>query len=169
MKTWMGLVAAVLGLIGSASVSGGDKGADVTVHMYHIELRVTEYDQDGKIKERHEPTVTTVEGCPCSFLVGGEVAIPTEDKKVEFLETGDSLRMSMQSVGGGKVRLDATAQNSWLEPAPKPKLHLRSNTLRTIETVRLGEPLLVELENGPDDGGGRVFEITVREGDKADQ
>ncbi len=55
MKTWMGLVAAVLGLIGSASVSGGDKGAfavDIPIRAW---ARVPEYDQDENQGSVHVP------------------------------------------------------------------------------------------------------------------
>ena len=164
MKAWIGPAAMVLALVGSAF--GGEEGAGPTARTYRVVCKVTERDQDGKIKACNEPSVTTLENRPCSFLVGGEIAVPTADGRIEFLETGASLHATVQPAASGKVRLDASAQKSCLEPSPKSPLQVESITSRAMETIRLGEVFRIELGGGSEGGESLVFELTVQEADK---
>jgi hypothetical protein len=163
MKPWIGSVAVALALMGSAC--GGEEGGGAA-RAYRVVCKVLEYDQDGKIKARNEPSVTMLENRPCKILVGGEMAVPTADGRIDFLETGASIRMIVQSAGSGKVRLDASAQMTWLESSPKPPLPVRSIAARAMETIRLGEAYRIELGGGSAGGDSLAFELTVQEADK---
>jgi len=157
--------AALLGLIGAA-VRAGEKDA-APPRTYRIEFHILEYDAEGKKSTVCQPTMVTMENRPGRCFVGQEIA-NGEDGKVEFLEIGTSAGVVVRPAPGGKVRVDATVESSWLEPSPKSKLRIRSNRLRVMETARLGETFREELDKDPDAGGSRVVEITVQEADKAD-
>jgi hypothetical protein len=156
--------AVALGMIGFGAAARADEATASTARYYKIELRLVQYDSEGKRKVVTSTDAMVVqEGRAGTFFDGQEIAIPGEGKGIDYMEVGASLRMLVHGMKGGKVSLDATAQYSWLEPAPKPTLRVRSVGGRSVEAVRLGEHIQVELADGSDAGASRVFEVTVQE------
>jgi len=157
-------VAALLGLIGAAAQAGEKDAAPP--RTYRIDVKIVDYDAEGKKNGVSQPELVMMENRPGRYFVGQEVANSEEGGKAELLEVGTSVGVVVRSLSNGKVRVDASVQSSWLEPAPKSKLRIHSNSLRMIETVRLGETVREELDKDPDAGGSRVVEITVQEADE---
>jgi hypothetical protein len=155
---------ALLGLIGAAARAGEKDVAPS--RMYHIDVKIVEYDAEGKKLSENRPAATTMENRQAGFFAGQEVANSAAGGGVEFLQMGTSVKVVVGPLSGGKVRVDASMESSWQEPAPKSKFRIRSNSVHTMETVRLGETIREELDRNPDEGGSRVVEITVQEADQ---
>jgi hypothetical protein len=123
-----------------------------------------EYDWAGKKTHEESWGITTEEGRPASAFGGQQLAIG-DGVRNESLEVGASLRFVVRGMNGGRVRLDASTESSWLESAPNSDPRIRSVGKRSIETIRLGKVFRIELDNGKDDGSGRAFEVTVEQAD----
>jgi hypothetical protein len=119
-----------------------------------------EYDWNGKKKTEGVMGLSTEEGRPASAFAGQTRAIVNGDGQ-EFIDVGATFRFVVRGLKGGRVRLDSTAEYSWLESAPNSNLRMQSVAKRSINTVRLGEVYRIELQNSEKDGSGRAFEITV--------
>jgi len=169
MQKWIVVSGAVLGLISPIGAARGDDGQAARSQQYHIKCQIAQYDEEGNKKVVATPEVSTMAGREASFFIGGEMWMQNAEGKAEHLEFGQSARLTIRGMTGGKVRVDATVQNSWLEPAPKSKLHLHTNSIRSIEEVRLGEAFRAELDKDPDTGFTYVFELTVQEAETAEK
>ncbi len=95
MCRFLTMNAALLALVGGAA--RGEDGKPASPRQFRISLRVAEIDVDsGKEKHVNEPCVTTMDGRPASFLIGG---------KMPFL------RRSRGAASAG--RNSASRPNSW--------------------------------------------------------
>jgi hypothetical protein len=166
MTKWT-LLAAAAALAGIGAAARADDAEKSKPRQYRIDLKIVEYDAEEKKSSVCQPVMVVVENRPGRFFAGQEIANSEDTGKVEFLEVGSSAEVVVRPLPGGKVRLDASVRYSWREPAPKSKLRVRTNGVRVIETVRLGETFREELDEDPDTGGSRVVEITVQEADEA--
>ncbi len=163
MRQMLCVSAAILGLIGFGAAA---RGADAKPTNYKVECRMAEYNWVGLKKTGGVIGVTTEEARPASAFAGETRAIANGDRQ-ESIDVGATFRFVVRRLHGGRVRLDSTAEYSWLESAPgSADLRMQSMAKRSIETLRLGDLYRIELQNSEKDGSC-VFEITVEEADAA--
>jgi hypothetical protein len=167
MKKMLIASAAVLGLIGFGAGSRADDKEAAPPRMFRIEIKIVEYDAEGKKDTLSSPTLVTLDNQAGRAFVGQVLEHPEEGPNAKYIAVGCSAEIVVRPLPGGKVRLDATIQHSWQEPSLKSKIRIRTNSVRMMETVRFGQTVREELDNDPDTGGARAVEITVFDGDDA--
>jgi type II secretory pathway component GspD/PulD (secretin) len=132
--------------------------------QYALHCTLTEFDQADNKKILAEPFLVTQEEKPASFCSGSQIVLPTgKGQKVESAQLGFSARMKVQGLKNGKVRLDVSIQNDKQEKTTGNRTRIQSNSVRSIEFLRPGELVTLELDKDEATGGSYLFEIRVRE------
>jgi RNA polymerase sigma factor (sigma-70 family) len=133
--------------------------------VYHVKVTVVQVDPEGpdlgelgKGKVLASPRLGLQEGKEGSFRDGGEQSVPgAGDGKVEFVEFGRSVRVTVRGLPDGRLRLDALLERSEPEQAGGDGVRIRARSVRAIERVKLGEA--VKLVDKDDRGEPRHLAV----------
>jgi RNA polymerase sigma factor (sigma-70 family) len=133
--------------------------------VYHVEVTVVRVDPEGrdlgefgKGEVLASPRLGLQEGKEGSFRDGGEQAVPgAGDGKVELVEFGRSVRVTVRGLPDGRLRLEALLERSEPEQGGGEGVRIRARSVRAIERVRLGEA--VKLVDRDDRGEPRYLAV----------
>jgi RNA polymerase sigma factor (sigma-70 family) len=125
--------------------------------QYQVECMLIEaaddgqdFGKDGKGKLLSRPTLFIREGEEGRILSGGQLTVPGErDGAVEYLEYGTSLRVKVNRLAGGKVRVEAVVERSEPEQTDS-SVRIRTVSVRSVDRVKLGERVKVVLDKDAD-------------------
>jgi hypothetical protein len=157
---------ALLGLIGVGMFARGQPPVPADVPRYIFNCRVTEQNEAGERKVVAQPVLSTCEGSPANFLSGGEFAVPSgkgPDKKVELVPYGISVGITARALEKNKVRLNVSLQDSRRMKTTGDRVRWRSLSVQSIESVRLGDTVKLELERMGGEGGRWELEVRVQD------
>jgi hypothetical protein len=141
MRWSIALAIAAVMLVGRQSTAGGDQ--PLPAKQLLVGLRVIEGDplgnrEAGTLKVLAEPRLIILESHSFSFDSGAQIPIKDEES-VQFHQLGRRIEGKVGPVKDGKVRLDISLSNTTLGNQTEDRIQLRSESTRTITTVRLGE------------------------------
>jgi hypothetical protein len=115
----------------------------------------------GTVRVVAEPALVTVEDRPCSFNVGGEVAVQSE-REVRYLEFGHRVEIRSGRIKNGKILLDVEVSISEVVRQKEDEAEIQGRSLRVVRSVPAGRPEVFRFPARP--GGKEAwFELTVTE------
>jgi len=130
----------------------------VTVRQYLVSCVVSAAKTDKSHPLSH-PYILVTENQEADLLLGQtEVTLPGT-KTLDALNTGLALRFKIIGVERDNVQLDSTVTLNNLKAGDKAKVTILGRSTRTIEVVKLGVPVHLEL-----DGDGSV-DLTITQAD----
>jgi Flp pilus assembly secretin CpaC len=137
--------------------------------QFLLDFTLIHFDQENRMKTLAMPQLATLEGKACTFIAGGEQAV-TQGNTVELVPFGTTIEAKVQGLKNGRVKLDATIQVTKPAENNSPKrMRYKGSVLRTIETVRLGETVKMEIEAVEEKGCRYVFEVKVEDPNDKDE
>jgi RNA polymerase sigma factor (sigma-70 family) len=111
-----------------------------------------DFGKDGKGKVLALPRLTVEEAHEGFIQIGGQVPVAAEKEgKVEYIPIGITARIKVRGSTGGKLRLEAVLERSEVERSGESGTRIRGVNVRSVDWVKLGEPVKLVLEK--DDHG----------------
>ena len=130
--------------------------AEKTITQYHVECTVVKVDPsgndlgaDGKGRILAQPVLIVPEGKENKILLPRLQAVPSgNDKVVEFVETGLSVRVKVIGMSERGVRLLTILERNEVDLADENEVSVRGNQVRFVSCVEMGKPVkLVEKDD----------------------
>jgi hypothetical protein len=136
---WIALMASLLAA--SASTAGDNA---VAPKQLQFNLRVYEGDPLGSIdagtlKQHCDTRLVTLENRPATLVAGGELPVTHDGTSVEHIPFGRTAELRPGKVHDGKVHLDIQLTNTTVAANTKEQTELRTESARTLRTVKFGE------------------------------
>jgi type II secretory pathway component GspD/PulD (secretin) len=143
--------------------------------QFELRIKVLEAQPQGRPAVLSSPTIVTSRGQPALVAIGTSVPFPDGlvDKPqgwnisparfapVPSVDVGQTIKVVLGKLSGGRVRLDLTIERTEVEPGATDGLDVAGTCHRFLRAVELGKSVELPLQCDEQGGLRRWVEVTV--------
>jgi hypothetical protein len=99
----------------------------------------------GTLRVLAAPRITALENQPFTFVLGGDVPVHVRGDSIDNVLVGFVFEGKVRLVNADKVYLDLTIAHSTIADRTEESIQIRTESRRTIATIKRGEVMTVRL------------------------